>query len=444
MQPEDLQVEQWPIDRLVEYGRNPRKNDVHVDRMASMIREFGFRIPIVAKSDGTIADGHLRYKAARKLGLATVPVALADGLTDAQIKAFRLLANKSVSWAEWDEELLAIELSELRDLDFDLSLTGFDDLELDSLLAEKTEGLTDPDDVPEVPEEPVTVAGDVWVLGRHRLVCGDTTSQEMLAKALAGAKVDCVFTSPPYAVGVDYGTYEDTIDNLRGMLPHLAKLWHDAVLPGGFAVVNFSDIASAQKIAGSNEPCEYPMAVEYWPVFREAGWVLFTRRIWKKPHARVHSPWAIKSCRAASDWEHLWIWKKTGKPLKERGDYSAFGVWDSADGRGVDVGKEAHGAGMPVNVATRAIETHSRPGQHVLEPFSGTGTTMLACELTGRACHGLEIEAAYVDIAIKRWLAFTGQHAVLESTGQTFAQVAEERLGPMPERIKRATVTADA
>jgi ParB-like chromosome segregation protein Spo0J len=143
-----LTVEQWPIDRLIEYARNPRKNDAVVDQMAGAIREFGFRIPIVAKSDGSVVDGHLRLKAARKLGLTEVPVALADELTDAQIKAFRLLVNRSANWSEWDTELLRLELGDLNVLGFDLTLTGFGEIELGSLLADKTEGLTDPDDAP--------------------------------------------------------------------------------------------------------------------------------------------------------------------------------------------------------------------------------------------------------------------------------------------------------
>jgi hypothetical protein len=181
-----LKVEQWPIERLIEYARNPRKNAAAVDQMAGAIREFGFRIPIVAKSDGSVIDGHLRLKAARKLGLTEVPVALADELTDAQIKAFRLLANRSASWAEWDTELLRLELGDLKELGFNLTLTGFDDIELGSLLADKTDGLTDPDDAPAVPEHPVSQTGDLWLLGRHRLLCGDSTVATDVERVLGG------------------------------------------------------------------------------------------------------------------------------------------------------------------------------------------------------------------------------------------------------------------
>ena len=198
-----LTVEQWPIDRLIEYARNPRKNDAVVDQMAGAIREFGFRIPIVAKSDGSVVDGHLRLKAARKLGLTEVPVALADELTDAQIKAFRLLANRSANWAEWDTELLRLELGELNVLGFDLTLTGFGEIELGSLLADKTEGLTDPDDAPAVPEHPVSQTGDLWLLGRHRLLCGDSTVATDVERVLGGIEPHLMVTDPPYGIEYD-------------------------------------------------------------------------------------------------------------------------------------------------------------------------------------------------------------------------------------------------
>jgi hypothetical protein len=198
-----LKVEQWPIERLIEYARNPRKNDSEIDRMAGAIREFGFRIPIVAKSDGSVVDGHLRLKAARKLGLTEVPVALADELSDAQIKAFRLLANRSASWAEWDNELLALELGDLQALGFDLALTGFGEVELGALLADKTEGLTDPDDAPALPEHPVTQPGDLWILGRHRLLCGDSTVATDVERLLGGVEPHLMVTDPPYGVNYD-------------------------------------------------------------------------------------------------------------------------------------------------------------------------------------------------------------------------------------------------
>ena len=198
-----LTVEHWPLERLIPYARNPRKNDQAVDRMCAAIREFGFRIPVVARSDGTVVDGHLRLKAAIRLGLPDVPVALADDLTEAQIKAFRLLANRSAAWAEWDDELLALELQDLQGVGYDLALTGFDAGELRSLLDDgPATGLTDEDAAPEPPATPVTKPGDLILLGSHRLLCGDATKAEDVARLLDGTRPHLMVTDPPY--GVDY------------------------------------------------------------------------------------------------------------------------------------------------------------------------------------------------------------------------------------------------
>ena len=172
--------EEWPIDKLIDYARNPRNNDGAVDRMCSNIREFGFLVPVVAKGDGSVVDGHLRLKAARKMGMETVPVVLADNLSEAQIKAFRLAVNKSSEWATWDDELLKLELQELEEMEFDMELTGFDEDELSELMSDdnaNSEGLTDADAVPDVPEKPVSQLGDIWLLGDVKYVCEDCKTE---------------------------------------------------------------------------------------------------------------------------------------------------------------------------------------------------------------------------------------------------------------------------
>ena len=211
----ELQIEHWPTEKLIDYARNPRKNDHAVDLMASVITEFGFRIPVVAKSTGELVDGHLRLKAARKMGLATVPVVLADDLTPAQIKAFRLLANRSATWAEWDDELLGLELAELQEAGFDLDLTGFSPEEWDALMVEEESdnaGLTDEDAVPEVSENPISQLGDLWLLGEHKLLCGDATKDDAYKTLLRDELVDMSFTDPPY--NVNYAN--SAKDKLRG------------------------------------------------------------------------------------------------------------------------------------------------------------------------------------------------------------------------------------
>src|SRR5689334_3874847 len=180
--PPSTELQTWPIDKLVFYARNPRKNDAAVDRMCGSIREFGFKIPVLARSNGEVVDGHLRLKAARKLGITEVPVILCDEWTPAQVKAFRLMVNRSVTWADWDEEALALELREIQEADFDLSLTGFDPGEIDKLLALEDEEAANA--APPLPESPVSRPGDLWLLGPHRVLCGDATSPEAVGRLL--------------------------------------------------------------------------------------------------------------------------------------------------------------------------------------------------------------------------------------------------------------------
>jgi hypothetical protein len=194
-------TEMWPIDKFVPYVRNPRKNDAAVDRMCASIREFGFKIPCLVRSDGEVVDGHLRLKAARKLAITEIPVILCDEWTPAQVKAFRLMVNRSVTWADWDEELLALELQEIQESDFDLSLTGFDPGEIDGLLALEDEEAANA--APSLPESPVSRVGDLWLLGPHRVLCGDATSPEAVARLLGERKPRLLVTDPPYGIELD-------------------------------------------------------------------------------------------------------------------------------------------------------------------------------------------------------------------------------------------------
>ncbi|MEO8595115.1 MAG: ParB N-terminal domain-containing protein [Candidatus Solibacter sp.] len=199
--PAPPEVQTWPIDKLVFYARNPRKNDAVVDRMCGSIREFGFKIPVLARSDGEVVDGHLRLKAARKLGIAEIPVILCDEWTDQQVKAFRLLVNRSVTWAAWDEELLGLELQDLNAADFDLSLTGFNPGEIDALLAIPDEERAN--DTPPVAENPMSRIGDLWLCGDHRALCGNSTSADDVARLLGDRKPTLMVTDPPYGIELD-------------------------------------------------------------------------------------------------------------------------------------------------------------------------------------------------------------------------------------------------
>jgi len=391
-----LKTESWPIERLVPYARNPRKNDEQVERMVAAIREFGFRIPVVAKSDGTVVDGHLRLKAARKLGLTEVPVALADELTDAQVKAFRLLANRSANWAAWDEDLLALELEELQAMAFDVSLTGFDAAEIDSLLAKPTtDGLTDPDEAPETPAEPVSKPGDVWILGRHRLMCGDSTSADDVDKLLAGVRPHLMVTDPPYGVEYDPAWRNEALSGQKtkrtGMVLNDDRAdWREAwaLFPGDVAYV-WHGALHAATVAVSLIAC---------------GFDIRSQIIWAKERlvlSRGHYHWMHEPCWYAVKGKAHWS-----------GDRKQVTIWNiPSKGQDADT---IHGTQKPVECMKRPMENNSSPGQAVYEPFSGSGTTIIAAEITGRACLAMELNPAYVDVAVKRWEDFTGEKAVLE------------------------------
>jgi len=404
-----LQLEQWPISRLVEYERNPRKNDDVVDQMAQAIMEFGFRIPIVARSDGLVVDGHLRLKAARVLGLDSVPVVLADELSETQIKAFRLLANQSANWAEWDELLLSAELNDLLAEDYDLSLIGFDDAELEALLA----GEVDPetasregeDDVPEAPETPISRPGDLWVLGKHRLLCGDATVATDVERLLGDVKPLLMVTDPPYGVEYDPGwrnkagaaATKRTGKVLNDDRADWREAW--ALFPGDVAYV-WHGALHATTVAESLEA---------------SGFKIRSQIIWAKDR--------LVLSRGDYHWQHepcLYAVKKTGKG-HWAGDRKQTTLWQIAN-KDQDA-ETVHGTQKPVECMRRPILNNSSPGQAVYEPFMGSGTTLIAAETTGRVCYGIELNPAYVDVAVQRWQQFTGHEAVLDGTGENFADL---------------------
>ncbi len=406
-----LEFEIWPIDRCIEYARNPRKNDHAVDRIAAAIREFGFRVPIIAKSDGSVVDGHLRLKAAKKIGLAEVPVVLADDLTDAQIKAFRISINKMSDLADWDMDLLALEFADLAEWDFDLSLTGFGEDEIANLLADRSDGLTDPDDVPETPADPVTVLGDTWLLGKNRLRCGDSTSADDVAALLNGVEPHLMVTDPPY--GVDYNPdwrsdAANRPNKAKGTFGSTAKAvglvsnddnadWREAwtLFPGDVAYVwhagNKANVSADSLIA--------------------SGFAIRAQIVWAK------NQMVIGRGHYHGHHEPCWYAVRKGGAGHWSGDRKQTTLWQIDKPRKSETG---HSTQKPVECMRRPIVNNSSPGQAVYEPFSGSGTTIIAGEMEGRAIYAMEISPAYVDVAVKRWQEFTGGQAMLESTGEPF------------------------
>jgi DNA modification methylase len=407
----DLTFETWPIERCIDYARNPRKNDHAVDKVAAAIREFGFRVPIVAKSDGLVVDGHLRLKAAKKLGLAEVPVILADDMTDAQIKAFRLSVNKVAELAEWDNELLGLEIMDLKDMGFDIDLIGFDADEINALFPEEpTAGLTDEDAVPEVPEQPVTVDGDVWLLGRHRLMCGDSTSIDAVDKLMAGRGVDCVYTDPPYGISIVQGSKVGGGGAFGGK-KNEKKDKSNVVASSNFAPVANDDsidvaVSAIALIATLCAKVEIIWGGNYYAA--------------SLPNSSCWIVWDKKNSGNFADCELAWTNQKTAVRKFEH-------MWNGMVKASEHGQKRVHPTQKPIALAEWCIDNYAEDCATVLDLFGGSGSTLIACETRGKDCFMMELASPYCDVIIKRWQDFTGQQATLEATGQTYDELKADR-----------------
>ena len=407
-----MDVVDLPLERLIPYARNPRKNAAAVATVAASLKEFGWRQPIVVDEDMVILAGHTRLEAARQLGLATAPVHIARGLTPAQARAYRLMDNRASENAEWDEALLGLELGDLQGDGFDLALTGFDDAELNRLLAglgDEDDGREGEDEVPETPVDPVSRPGDLWLLGPHRLLCGDSTVATDVERVLGSVTPLLMVSDPPYGV-----EYDPSWRNQAGAARtrRTGKVLNDdradwreawALFPGDVAYV-WHGALHAATVAESLEA---------------AGFAIRSQIIWAKER--------LVLSRGDYHWQHEPCWyavKKAGKG-HWAGDRKQTTLWQiSSRDQDADT---VHGTQKPVECMRRPILNNSSPGQAVYEPFMGSGTTLIAAETTGRVCLGIELNPAYVDVAVERWQRFTGKAAVLEGSMEQFDELVTGR-----------------
>jgi DNA modification methylase len=407
------QIQIWPIDQLVFYSRNPRKNDTAVDRMCASIREFGFKIPVLARISGEIVDGHLRLKAAKKLGITEVPVILCDEWTEAQVKAFRLMVNRSVGWAEWDEELLGLELLELKDLDFDLDLTGFNSDELDRYLAgiDATPGLTDEDAAPEPPETPVSRTGDLWILDRHRVLCGDATNSVDIDRLMQAERADLVFTDPPY--NVDYTGYTKQKLTLKG-----DRMPEDEFRR--FLRTSFDNYRTVIKPGASLYVCHASSVQrDFQDAIESAGFEVRCQIIWAK------NTFAWGFGRYKFQHEPIYYCHVSGESDAWYGDKSQSTLWVEKK----PAANREHPTMKPVELIERALRNSSKAGDLVVDLFGGSGSTLIACERRDRNARLMELDPKYADVIVQRWQEYTGKSATLEGGGRTFAEIASERTG---------------
>jgi len=409
-----LTVEWWPTDKPVPYARNARVcPEVAIAKVAGSLTEFGWRQPLVVDQQGVIVAGHTRLLAAQRLGLEQVPVHVAAGLTPEQVKAYRLMDNRSSQETSWDMDLLPLELSELADFEFDLALTGFEPDELAAFLAEETEGLTDPDAVPDVPDEPVSKPGDLYLLGEHRLLCGDATNPDDVQKLMAGKRATLMATDPPYLVDYAGGQHPSSeanggiVDGVR--VGHEEKHW-DTYIDHEHSVEFYVDfLRCALDHALTDAAAIYQwfgiMRTEViWQSWREVGLLPHQVLIWKKTRSVLtysHFMWNFEPM--------IYGWRQGSMPsMKPPADAKA--VWEI--GSAIEDGASGiHPTQKPVETIRRPISYHTKPGGLIYEPFSGSGTALIAAEEMGRTCYAMEQSPQFVDVAVTRWEAFTGRKA---------------------------------
>ena len=399
-----MRIEQRPVAGLIPYVNNSRKHsDEQVAQIAASIKEFGWTNPILVDGANGIIAGHGRLMAARKLGMEAVPVIELAHLSEPQRKALIIADNKLAMNAEWDNDLLMLELGELLEGGFDLDLLGFGKDELDALLSptEATEGLTDEDAVPEPPAVPVTVLGDVWLLGKHRVMCGDSTSIDAVDKLLNGQEPNTMVTDPPYGVKLDQSWRDKALGDKalgkgnKNLVANDERAdWYDvwALFRGNVAYVwhasSFTDVVMDS--------------------LRRADFEVKQQIIWNKSVMVMGRSDAIRKNK-----NHNWI-----------GDRKQTTIWDAAPPNHIMGGskeeKTSHPTQKPAALYEKAYLNHTHMGEYTYEPFGGSGTAVIVCEKIGRRSLTMELDPKYVDVIIKRWQDFTGKTATLESTGQPF------------------------
>lgn len=405
------------INTVKPYENNPRHNDRAIKKVADSIQAYGFRQPIVVDKDMVIIAGHTRWKAAKQLGYTTVPVVIAKDLTEEQARAYRIADNRVAQEAIWNNSLLADELNLLKDVDFDLSLTGFNDDELQQVLENSgfTGGLSDEDEQTE-PTEGIEVAaeGDVFILGKHRLMCGDSTNPQHVTKLYNGLSPALMVTDPPYGVQYD-PSWRDGADLGIGERSK-GKVLNDDKVDWSAAYSLFTGYIAYVWHAGR-------YTAEVAKNLTDLNYQIISQIVWAKQHfvlSRGDYHWQHEPCWYAvkKGCKHNWQGARDQSTLWEIKNNNSFGNRDKEETVG-------HGTQKPVECMARPIANNSIVGDWVYDPFGGVGTTLIACEKLSRRCLMMELNPRYVDATVRRWQKFTGKKAILESNGKFFDELNE-------------------
>ena len=427
-----MRIEQRKLADVKPYEQNPRINDGAVEAVVRSIQEFGFRQPIVVDEDGVIIVGHTRFKAAQKLGMEKVPIHVAKGLSPAQVKAYRLADNRTGEIAEWDYDLLPIELSQLGEMEFDLGMLGFAEDDLAKLLDPGVkEGLTDPDAVPEPPDEAITQPGDLWILGDHRLLCADSSKPADVDRLLDGQRIHLVNTDPPYNVKVEPRSNNAIAAGLSSFEgakhhqkldverhPEKAKptqkklrakdrpLANDFVSDEEFDRLLDAWFGNAARVLEPGRAFYiwggYANCANYPPFLKKHGLYFSQAIIWDKQHPVL----TRKDYMGAHEW-CFYGWRE-GAAHQFFGPNNATDLWAV---KKVNPQSMIHLTEKPVELAVRAMQYSSRTGESVLDLFGGSGSTLMAAEQTGRKAFLMELDCLYCDVIVQRWEDFTGRKA---------------------------------
>lgn len=418
-----MKIELWPLSKIKPYARNPRINDSAVDAVAASIRQFGFRKPIVVDRKGVIVCGHTCLRAAEQLGLAKAPVHVARDLSAEQVQAYRIADNRAAELAEWDWKLLGVELGELKAADYDVAALGLGEDWLARAMGGGRGGATDPDDAPAPPAKPTTRPGDLYLLGEHRLLCGDSTNADDVLRATNGEPAGLMNTDPPY--GVAYAN--DERPNPGVAKPRVAKPRVANDVLADEALQAFLERAFA---AASNNALKPRAAWYLWHADLTQGFfaaaaaaanvVLHRQIIWVKP--------VLLLGRGQYHWKHEpcfmgWVKGNTPPDYGEgNGERTQTTVWEVGTVSNQDRKQFDHSTPKPVALFEIPIVKHLKPGEVCYEPFAGSGPQFIAAEQLGRRCFGIEIEPKYCDVIVARWEAFTGKKAERLRDGQTTAK----------------------
>jgi DNA modification methylase len=405
-------IQMWLVERLIPWARNPRTHsEAQVAQIAASIAEFGFNNPILVDTKAGIIAGHGRLLAARKLGLAEVPVIVLNHLSEAQKRAYVIADNKLAENAGWDDEMLRIEIEALQDESFDVSLLGFEDEELARLLAaqDAIEGLTDEDAVPELPEKPNCRTGDVWVLGAHKLLVGDTTNHGDVVRLMAGDVADLAFTDPPY--NVDYEGYTEQKLKIKGDRMSDAEFKQ-------FLEASFRGVRTAVKPDASLYVCHSSSwQREFQNALESAGFAVRCQIIWAK------NTFAWGFGRYKFRHEPLFYCHVAGQKDPWYGDKTQSTLWEEKK----PAANRIHPTAKPVELIERALLNSSKTGDIVADLFGGSGSTLIACERRGRRARLMEIDPKYADCIVCRFQEYSGKSSALDGDGRTFDVVAKER-----------------